>query len=76
MSDNKVVQMGRVKLVITAYGETTPPEELRIYAHAVKFLAYWMQKQDGAMGSDTEALFEELKTNVCKAMMGETKGSG
>jgi hypothetical protein len=76
MPDRKTVATGKTRLVVTAFGETTPPEEIQIYAHAVKFLAYWIEKQDGAAGCTTEDLFTELKTNVCKVMMGETKGTG
>ena len=76
MPDRKTVITESVKLTVTCYGESTPPGEMQIYGSAVKFLAYWIEKQTGAMDATSEDLFEELKSNVCKAMMGETKGTG
>lgn len=66
----------KVQLSISAYGDRTSPYEIHLYGSGVKFFAYWFTKQDGVMGKDTEALFDELKENVCKAMAAGTKGTG
>ena len=66
----------QVRLTITAYGESTTDQELEMYKQSVKFMAYWFTKQNGAMGSDTPALFDEYKNNICLAMAAGTKGSG
>lgn len=65
-----------VKLSITGYGNLSPPNEIELYGAGVKFFSYWFAKQSGALGMDTEALFEEFKQNVCKAMAAGTKGTG
>lgn len=65
-----------VRLQITAKHDITPPNELQLYGAGVKFFAYWMTKQDGVMGMDTPALFDELKMNICKAMAAGTEGTG
>lgn len=77
MTDHKVVaKVEKVQITVSAKGDITKPHEIEVYGHAVKFMAFWMQKQDGVMDMTTEDLFEEFKANVCKAMMGETKGTG
>lgn len=76
VGEKKVVHVEKVKIVVTAYGEKTSANEMAVYGSAVKFVAYWIQKQDGALDMTTEDLFEEFKGNVCIAMMGEIKGTG
>jgi hypothetical protein len=65
-----------VKLIISAYGDITTANEIELYGAAVKYLAFWFMKQDGVNGKDTEALFEEFKENVCKAMAAGAQGTG
>jgi hypothetical protein len=72
---NDVEMLYKVPLTITCYNEITPDSEIEMYGSAVKYLTYWMAKQDGAGGLDTPALFEELKRNVCLAMAVGCKGS-
>lgn len=57
-----------VPLKIAAYSETTSPDEIATYVAAAQFLAFWLEKQNGAAGNDTEALFEQFKNNVCAIM--------
>jgi len=66
----------RVQLTISAWGETTTDEDIAVYGSAVKFMAIWLMKQDGAMGKDTEALLNEFKHNVCTAMRVGVQGTG
>ena len=66
----------QVTLVISAKADNTTQQELETYGSAVSFLAYWFEKQDGVMGQDTPALFDEFKDNVCRAMAAGTKGTG
>lgn len=65
-----------VQLVISAWDERTSPKDIEMYGACVKFFTYWLAKQDGVMGKDTEALFDEFKMNVCKAMAAGTQGTG
>lgn len=74
-TDDDYGQEFTVQLTISAFAERTPPVEIELYGSAVKFLTYWMVKQNGCGGKDTEALFEELKSNVCKAMAAGTEGT-
>lgn len=53
---------------VACYREHTTNEQIETYVAAVWFLAWWMEKQDGAGGFDTEQLFEHLKQNVCTVM--------
>ena len=57
-----------VPLKIAAYLESTTPEQLQTYVAAVRFVAWWVEKQDGAAGNDTAALFDQFKDNVCAMM--------
>lgn len=57
------------QMAISAREETTR-EEIETYVAAIGFLAYWFEKQDGANGKDTEALFEEMRGNICDIMIG------
>jgi len=66
----------KVQLKVSAYADRTHQSEIAVYGAAVKFVAYWLQKQNGVMDMDTEALFDEFKQNVCTAMMGPTGGTG
>lgn len=66
----------KVSLNISAYGDRTTANEVEIYGAGVKFFAYWLMKQDGVMGKDTEKLFDELKQNICTAMAAGTEGTG
>jgi hypothetical protein len=66
----------KITLTISAYEETTTQDEIDVYGSGVKFFSYWFAKQDGVMGKDTEALFEEFRQNVCKAMAAGTEGTG
>ncbi len=61
----------QAQLFVSAYMETTSDEEWESYAAAVAFMAFWFEKQDGADGKDTNALFEEFKENVCIVMKGD-----
>ena len=74
----KTVEIGqtKVELNISAYADRAPANELQLYAAGIKFFAYWFEKQDGSNGNDTEALFEEFKTNVCAAMAAGSQGNG
>lgn len=65
-----------VQLSITAYGGKTTDQELEMYKQSVKYMAYWFTKQNGALGKDTPELFDEYKTNICKAMAAGTQGTG
>lgn len=72
----KEVDQFTARLCISAKADITPPEELQLYGAGVKFFAYWLTKQDGVLGMDTPALFDELKQNICKAMAAGTQGTG
>ena len=57
-----------VSLKVAVHREHTTQEQIETYIAAVWFLAWWMEKQDGAAGFDTTELFEHLKQNVCAVM--------
>lgn len=59
---------GALKLKVAVHQDSTTREEVETYVAAVCFLAWWMEKQDGAGGFDTEQLFEHLRQNVCTVM--------
>lgn len=58
-------------LFVSAYMDETSAEDWESYAACVSFMAFWFEKQDGADGKDTNALFEEFKENVCIVMKGD-----
>lgn len=63
-----------VPLKIAAFGSHTTPEQIQTYVAAVQFVAWWLEKQDGAAGLDTGQLFDQFKDNVCAIMArGATK---
>jgi len=66
----------KIQLTISAYEERTTPQEIQMYGAAVKFMTYWLIKQDGVMGKDTGALLDEFKENICLAMRGGAGGQG
>lgn len=59
------------QLEVSAHGESTSDDEFKTYASCVSFMAAWFEKQAGANGKDTPALFDEFKGNVCNVMMGD-----
>lgn len=65
-----------VQLKISAYGETTTDKDIQMYGAAVKFMTYWLIKQDGVMDKDTGMLLDEFKENICLAMRGGAGGQG
>lgn len=69
-------ERARIQLQISAYNDKTTEKEIAMYGSAVKFMAYWLTKQDGVMGKDTGALLDEFKSNICKAMRGGAGGQG
>ncbi len=54
----------------------TTAESLRTYASAVRFMASWLEAQDGANDKGTKELLEEFESNVCAMMKGEFEGTG
>ena len=66
----------KVALSISAYGDSTSASEVELYGSAVKFIAYWLMKQDGVGGQDTGQLLKEFNSNVCIAMAAGTEGTG
>lgn len=65
-----------IQLQISAYSEKTTDKEIQMYGAAVKFMTYWLVKQDGVMGKDTGQLLDEFKENICLAMRGGAGGQG
>ena len=55
-------------LKVAAHAETTSRDEIQTYVAAVHFVAFWLEKQDGAAGHDTSELFDQFKENVCLIM--------
>jgi hypothetical protein len=54
----------------------TTQSALSTYVASVKFMAQWLEGQDGAGGKSTKELLEEFEGNVCAMMKGEYKGTG
>lgn len=67
--DDLIQEYGKpMALKVAVHAEHTTHEQIETYVAAVWFLAWWMEKQDGAGGYTTEQLFDHLKQNVCTVM--------
>ena len=62
-----------MSLHVAIHEEHTTNEQIETYVAAVWFLAWWLEKQDGAGGFNTEQLFEHLKENICTVMAAGAK---
>lgn len=57
-------------------GEKTTAEDVKVYAQAVNFIAYWIKKHHDDLGQPTDEILKEFDANVCTVMVGEVKGNG
>jgi len=57
-------------------GPKTTPQEIKTYAQAVGFIAFWIEKHNADLGQPTSEILQEFDANVCAVLVGDVEGTG